>query len=78
MTVCDVCGKPGARVRRVSRTYGSGADLLVIENVPVITCLSCGENYLTADTLHELERVKRHRESLAVERQVEVASFAVG
>ena len=73
---CDVCGRGGARLRRVSRTYGAGDELLVIENVPVITCPDCGESYLTADTLHEIERIKRERKSLAVARPVAVASFA--
>ncbi|MBI3972375.1 MAG: type II toxin-antitoxin system MqsA family antitoxin [Chloroflexi bacterium] len=74
--VCDVCGRLGARIRRLPRTYGTGKDLLVIENVPVVVCPHCGESYLTAETLHEIERIKQHRKSLAVERPVEVASFA--
>ena len=74
--VCDICGQDGARIRRVARTYGKGKNLLVIENIPVVTCPHCGENYLTAETLHEIERLKLHRKSLAVERLVEVASFA--
>jgi len=73
--ICDVCGRDGARIRRVTRTYGKGKDLLVIENIPMISCLHCGESYLTADTLHEIERIKLHRRSFAVERPVEVASF---
>jgi YgiT-type zinc finger domain-containing protein len=74
--VCDVCGKSGARVRHVTRSYGKGAKLLVIENVPVITCPSCGESYLTAETLHEIERIKLHRADFAVKRTVAVAVFA--
>lgn len=46
--VCDICGKEGAKVRHVSRSYGKGDNLLVIENVPVISCPHCGESYLTA------------------------------
>ena len=74
--VCDVCGKEGARIRRITRTYGKGKELLVIENIPMISCPNCGESYLTAETLHEIERIKLHRRSFAVERPVEVASFA--
>lgn len=74
--VCDVCGKGGARVRHVTRSYGSGASLLVIENVPVISCPHCGVSYLTAATLHELERIKSQRANFAVERPVPVAVFA--
>ena len=74
--VCDVCGKEGGRVRRVSRSYGKGNGLLVIENVPVISCPNCGESYLTAETLHEIERIKRDRKRVAAKRAVAVAEFA--
>jgi len=73
--VCDICGKEGARVRRVVKTYGKGEDLLIIENVPLVTCPHCGESYFTADTLHEIERIQLHRDSFAVERHVQVAKF---
>ena len=53
--ICDICGSKNALVRKVAGTYGKGRKLLVIENVPVVTCPSCGESYLTADALHEIE-----------------------
>ena len=73
---CHICGEEGARVRRMTRSYGRGADLLVIERGPVTTCPHCGESYLTADTLHEIERIKLHRRSLAAMRSVSVVAFA--
>jgi len=73
--ICDICGQEGAQVRRVTRSYGNGPDLLIIENVPVVTCPHCGESYLTAETLHEIERIKLHRQSFAKERSVPVAAF---
>ncbi len=73
---CDLCGKRGTEVRYVTRSYGKGAKLLVIENVPVVICPYCGESYLTAETLHELERIKLHRRTFAKARPVAVASFA--
>ncbi len=74
--VCEICGTATAKVRRVTRTYGKGKNLLMIENVPVISCPQCGESYLTADTLHQIERIRRHRDGLASERPVNVATFA--
>ncbi len=74
--ICDICGQAGLRRRRVARTYGKGKNLLVIENIPVVSCPCCGESYLTAETLHEVERIKLHRKSFATERPVEVASFS--
>lgn len=74
--VCDICGQKAARIRRVTRTYGKGKDLLVIENVPIVLCPRCGESYLTAETLHEIQRLKLHRKSLATKRAVEAVNFA--
>ncbi len=73
--ICDICGTEGARVRYVTRSYGKGKQLLVIENVPVSSCPHCGETYLTAETLHEIERIKLHRQNFAQERLVPVAAF---
>ena len=74
--LCDICGKEGARVRHVTRSYGKGAGLLVIQNVPVVSCPHCGESYLTAETLHKIKCIKAQRKSRAVERPVAVADFA--
>jgi YgiT-type zinc finger domain-containing protein len=74
--VCDICGKEGARLRHMARSYGKGDRLLVIENVPIVSCPHCGESYLTAETLHEIERIKLHRQNFAIKRPVAVAQFA--
>jgi len=73
---CEICGKDGAVMRHITRSYGKGARLLVIENVPLISCPHCGESYMTAATLHEIERIKRKRVSFASKRPVAVAVFA--
>ena len=73
--ICDICGQEGSRLRHVTRSYGKGENLLLIENVPVISCPKCGESYLTAETLHEVERIKLHRQNLTTERSVPVAVF---
>jgi YgiT-type zinc finger domain-containing protein len=44
-TVCDICRTSGARVRRITRSYGKGEDLLLIENIPAVTCPHCGGTY---------------------------------
>ena len=74
--VCDICRKSGARQRYISRSYGEGESLLVLERVPVISCPHCGESYLTAHALHEIERIKRQREGVAIKRPVAVTVFA--
>ena len=74
--VCDICGKKGARIRKVAKTYGKGKAILVIENVPVISCPHCGESYLDAETLHELQRIKIHKKNFAIIREIPIVNFA--
>jgi YgiT-type zinc finger domain-containing protein len=73
--ICDICGKEGARIRKVTETYGKGKNLLLIEDIPMISCPNCGESYFTANTLHEIERIKLHKKNFAKERPIHVAPF---
>lgn len=73
--ICDLCGREGARIRPVTRSYGRGKDVFLIEGVPLVTCPNCGESYLTAETLQEIERIRLHWRHLAVEQTVAVAKF---
>jgi YgiT-type zinc finger domain-containing protein len=72
---CDVCGKRGAHLRRITRSIGSGRSLLLIEGVPVVSCPHCGESYLTAETLDEIERLQKQRKKVGVVKRVLVAKF---
>lgn len=76
LLVCENCGKPGARIRRVAETVGKSKDLLLIENIPLVAWPNCGERYFTAKTLQEIERIKLHRKQFAQARPVLVAKFA--
>lgn len=73
--ICEICGKTHAKVRYVTRSYGKGASLLVIENIPVISCPDCGETYLTAETLHQIDKIKTGRRRASDKRPVSVAKF---
>jgi YgiT-type zinc finger domain-containing protein len=73
--ICDICGKRGTRVRRTTRTFGAGRTQFLIEGVPVVHCPHCGESYLTAATLKEIERIRKRWRKLAVEKRLPVAKF---
>ena len=75
--LCAACGKPGVEHRLVTRSFGNGASLMVIEGIPMISCPSCGQSTFTARTLHGIERLKALRASTADIRQVPVAAFSV-
>jgi YgiT-type zinc finger domain-containing protein len=73
---CDICGKDTAHQRQVTRSYGKGAGILVVENIPSMNCSSCGQSYFEAQTLHEIERIKSNRRKFAVKRSLAVAVYA--
>ena len=73
---CDICGQDQASIKLVTRSFGKKADLLIVEDIPVISCVACGESYMTAKTLQEIERIKMHRHCFAVKRPVEITVYA--
>ena len=74
-TRCGICGLDGVLVRHVTRSFGKGEQLLVIENIPYLFCPHCGERYFTAATLREIERIKGHGSSLRRRRPIPVVAF---
>lgn len=76
--MCANCGRHGVEMRKVTRSFGRGPSLLVIENIPVLSCPHCGESYFTAQTMHEIERIKTLRKSVSVDRTIPVAEFLGG
>ncbi len=60
----------------MTRSFGQGVSLLVIENIPIIACPHCGTSYFDAKTLHEIERIKAERTHRALTKAVPVAEFS--
>ena len=64
-------------MKHVTRSFGKGSALQVIEAIPLWSCAGCGESYFSAQTMHEIKRIKALRKSVAVNRSVPVAAFEV-
>jgi YgiT-type zinc finger domain-containing protein len=59
----------------VTRSFGKGDRLLVIENIPYVFCPNCGERYFTAATLREIERIKVRRSAWIRRKPIPVVAF---
>ncbi len=57
---CPACGE-SAQIKRIAKAFGQGGALLVIEDIPLIMCRHCHEQYITAEALHEIERLREQR-----------------
>jgi YgiT-type zinc finger domain-containing protein len=73
--ICANCGKKTARSYKAIRMYGSGRNTFLVEGVPEIGCKSCGESYVTLETLKRLEVIKRDWRKLSVKKPMPVARF---
>jgi YgiT-type zinc finger domain-containing protein len=73
--ICEICGKKTASVRKVTKSFGRGPSLVVIEDIPVVSCTRCHESYVTADTAREIDRIRKNRITVGKAKRVLVASF---
>jgi len=72
---CDCCGEVGVIQKHVTRSFGKGERVVVIDSIPMLVCPHCGENYFTASTLQEIERLRMHKAGLAVQSMAPVLSY---
>jgi len=72
---CEVCGKKTASIKKVTKSFGRGHSLVVIEDIPVLSCSNCHESYITADTAREIDRIRKNRVTVGKAKRVLVASF---
>jgi YgiT-type zinc finger domain-containing protein len=59
----------------VTRSFGKGNRLLVIEDIPYLFCPRCGERYFTAATMRAVEHIKVKRSGLIRRKPIPVVSF---
>lgn len=75
MKRCDMCGQHTALLRHVTRSFGRGQRLVVIENIPYVSCHRCGEPYFTAATMREIERLKQLKSPRLRRKAIPIVSF---
>jgi len=66
LAVCTACGSTDIVRKLVSRAYGKDeSDLILIDDVPIDVCRACGESYVSAQTLKQIEDLRGRREMLS-------------
>ena len=72
---CQICSKKTVSIKKVTKSFGRGHSLVVIEDIPVLSCSSCHESYITADTAREIDRIRKNRVAVGKAKRILVASF---
>ena len=73
--ICSFCSVEAARLFLKNQTFGQGARLIVIENVPTYVCGNCHESYLTAEVSRAIDEVLAHPDQHTTRREISVATL---
>ncbi|NCC51561.1 MAG: YgiT-type zinc finger protein [Spartobacteria bacterium] len=73
--ICDNCGTTGVMLKSITRSFGKGDNVVVIDEIPLHVCPHCVESYFTAETLQEVERIRMHREGLTARSMAPVLTY---
>lgn len=76
LVICDICGARAARVVKRNKVFGKGRKMIVIENIPFISCQNCGQTYITRDVMLALDEIRTHSETMTVPKEVACAKIA--
>ena len=55
---CSRCGEAGLAPDTISTAFWRTGDLLVIDGIPALICVGCGEEYIADDTAVTLDRMR--------------------
>jgi YgiT-type zinc finger domain-containing protein len=75
LILCDICGARAARAVKRPQVLGRGAEMILVDNVPVIACRNCGESYMTGQTIHQLDKLRSRKKTKSSKRKIAVAEF---
>lgn len=73
--ICHQCNRDNTKICNRDRVYRQGTEILIVEQVPSISCQECGQVFYDADTLVHLQHIKDNKEKLASDRNVKIISF---
>ena len=74
--VCVNCGKISALEIRRDELFGHGADAVIIEDIPMMLCQSCGLTYLEPQVSRKIDEICAHPELHASFQPKQVAKMA--
>lgn len=76
LITCDICGVDAAREVRHSKVLGKGSKMIVVENIPFISCRNCGQTYITRDAMLAVDEIRTHSQTKTVAKEIAYARLA--
>jgi YgiT-type zinc finger domain-containing protein len=76
LMICDICGVRAGRVVKRDKVFGKGRKMIVIEDIPFISCRNCGQTYITREVMLTLDKIRTHSDTMTVPKEVAYAKIA--
>lgn len=73
---CDLCGQLTAREIRRTKPIGKGEKIVIIENVPMISCRNCGHDYFSIEVARVLDDIRTNPHVQTARKTYAVFEFA--
>jgi YgiT-type zinc finger domain-containing protein len=73
---CAFCGEPSVSTIHKDKLFGKGSNAIIIENLPIRHCESCGESYYEPGVSKLIDEILAHPEQHTIVRPVSIATLA--
>ncbi|MBI1764360.1 MAG: YgiT-type zinc finger protein [Acidobacteria bacterium] len=73
--VCSLCGQQKAHQVTRPQFVGKGKDLVIVENVPMISCRNCGHDYFSLEVARKLDRIRTKPREQTAQKSFAVAEL---
>ena len=73
---CGVCGEAKASPIIISKVFGRGEKEVLIEDIPAFNCLHCNHQYIEAETMDAIDKIRQNPHLYTHKRAIEAAKLA--
>jgi YgiT-type zinc finger domain-containing protein len=60
LNLCGFCGAPGVQTAYKDKLFGKSENAVIIENLPVRHCDTCGESYYDPEASRLIDEILAH------------------
>ena len=72
---CGVCGMPKAYPVTLSKVFGRGEKAVLIEDIPAFNCLHCNQQYIEAETMDAIDKIRKNPNVYTHKRFIDVVQL---
>lgn len=73
--ICSLCGQQKAHQVLRPQFVGKGENLVIVENVPMISCRNCGHDYFSIEVARKLDRIRAKPQEATAQKCFAVAEL---